>query len=258
MEGYIKMYRQLMESQVFANQTALKIWIWCLLKASHKERFVSLKTGKGNRTIKILPGQFIFGRLKAEEELNIDGSTIYRWINKFKSKDFGMIFIDANNQYSIISISNWGNYQSEKSEGEQPMSNQRTRHEPDMNTDKTVNTVKNVKEINSAIEFYPFSDFWNDYDKKIDSKKCQEKWSSISDSNRKLIKEHLPNYKKSTPDIKYRKNPATFLNGKCWNDAIIYQKNDANQFPDRPPKPSPYHNDWNSEKGEWMYSPTNR
>lgn len=142
MEGYIKLHRQLIESQVFANQTALKIWVWCLLKASRKERYFPLKIGKGSTTVKILPGQFIFGRFKAEEELNIDGSTIYRWIQKFKSEKFDMITIEANNQYSVISICNWSSYQSEKSEIEQPMSSQRTRVESDMNTDNTVNTVK--------------------------------------------------------------------------------------------------------------------
>lgn len=146
-EGYIKLHRQLIESKVFANQTALKIWVWCLLKASRKERFFPLKIGKGSTTVKILPGQFIFGRFKAEEELNIDGSTIYRWLQKFKSEEFSMITIEANNQYSIISICKWSSYQAEKSESEQPMSKQRTRLEPDMNTDNTVNTVKNKERV---------------------------------------------------------------------------------------------------------------
>ncbi|MDD2304491.1 MAG: hypothetical protein PHP53_07330 [Prolixibacteraceae bacterium] len=146
-EGYIKLHRQLIESQVFANQTALKIWVWCLLKASRKERFFPLKIGKGSTTIKILPGQFIFGRFKAEEELNIDGSTIYRWLQKFKSEEFSMITVEANNQYSIISICNWTSYQAEKSDSEQPMINQRTRLEPDMNTDNTVNTVKKKERV---------------------------------------------------------------------------------------------------------------
>lgn len=74
-------------------------------------------------------------------------------------------------------------------------------------------------------ENYSFEEFWNDYDKKIDSKKCQAKWSKISESDRMSIKAYLPEYKKSTPDIQYRKNPATFLNNSCWNDSIIYQKN---------------------------------
>jgi len=93
MEGYFKVHRKILESQVFAHQTALKIWIWCLAKVSYKERFVSVKIGKGETIIKVNPGEFIFGRFKAEEELNIDGSTIYKWINRFASPDFGMISI---------------------------------------------------------------------------------------------------------------------------------------------------------------------
>ena len=32
-------------------------------------------------------------------------------------------------------------------------------------------------------------------------------------------------YVLSTPDVKFRKNPLTWLNGKCWNDEIsIYQQ----------------------------------
>ena len=151
-QGWIKLHRQLLDSQVFASQTALKIWIWCLLKASRKERFIPLKIGKGYVTIKILPGQFIFGRHAAEEELNVDGSTIYRWIKKFESDEFSMISVEANNQYSVISICNWLSYQFEKTEDEQPMSNQRSRHEPDMNTDKTVNTVENDNNI--SVIFY--------------------------------------------------------------------------------------------------------
>ena len=33
---------------------------------------------------------------------------------------------------------------------------------------------------------------------------------------------HLPLYKKSQPNKKYRKDPATYLNNKSWNDEIIF------------------------------------
>lgn len=110
-EGSIRLYRRILDSQVFAHQTALKIWVWCLCKASFKERFISLKVGRGNTTVKITPGQFIFGRFTAEDELGIDGSTIYKWMQKFASDDFDMISIESNNQYSIITINNWDSYQ---------------------------------------------------------------------------------------------------------------------------------------------------
>jgi hypothetical protein len=154
-EGSIKLFRSILSSQVFAHQTALKIWVWCLCKASYKERFISVKIGKGNVIVKLLPGQFVFGRYKAEEDLNIDGSTIYRWLQKFASPEFDMILIESNNQYSIITICKWNEYQIEKGKKrttkEQPKSNQRTRHEPDKNTNNKDNTVN--KEYTYS-EFY--------------------------------------------------------------------------------------------------------
>jgi hypothetical protein len=34
----------------------------------------------------------------------------------------------------------------------------------------------------------------------------------------------VPKYVKDTPDIKYRKNPLTWLNGRYWEDEPIKQK----------------------------------
>lgn len=75
--------------------------------------------------------------------------------------------------------------------------------------------VKKPKTLN-----IPFSDFWNGYDKKKDTAKCEKKWSSLTDNERELIMAHIPAYVKSTPDKKYRKNPMTYFNGKCWLDEI--------------------------------------
>lgn len=112
MEGYFKVHRKIIDSQVFSNQTALKIWVWCLSKASYRDKFLSLKIGKGEVSVKIKAGQFIFGRYKAESELDIEGTTIYRWINKFASDAYEkMISLDVHNQYTIITICNWATYQ---------------------------------------------------------------------------------------------------------------------------------------------------
>lgn len=141
MEGYFKLHRKILESQVFAHQTALKIWIWCLAKASYKDRFIPLKIGRGETTVKLLAGQFVFGRFKAEEELGIDGSTIYKWIQKFASEGFDMITVESNNQYSIITICNWKEYQVNGEEKEQPSNNQVTTKEQPSNTNKNIYTV---------------------------------------------------------------------------------------------------------------------
>lgn len=65
---------------------------------------------------------------------------------------------------------------------------------------------------------YTFGEFWNDYDKKKERKKCERKWKKVSEPKRYLIKEFIPVYKKHQPDPEYRKYPSTFLNSEIWND----------------------------------------
>jgi hypothetical protein len=67
----------------------------------------------------------------------------------------------------------------------------------------------------------PFSNFWDLYSKKKDRHKCELKWEKLSEEEREQIIKHVPDYVSSTPDVMYRKNPLTYLNGKCWEDEVI-------------------------------------
>ena len=153
MEGYINLHRTLIDSMIFSSQTGLKIWIWLLLKASFKKRYVSLKIGKGETIVTIERGQLLFGRYKAEEELCIDGSTVYKWIKKLEEND--MISIKSNNQYSIITICNYDAYQGENTNEEQPSNNQVTTKEQQSNSRVTAeeqqsNTYNKVNKVNKV------------------------------------------------------------------------------------------------------------
>lgn len=158
MEGFINIHRCLLDSQVFASEKKLKVWIWLLLKACYKERFVNLKIGKGESTLKLNRGELLFGRFKAEEQLGLDGSTIYRIIKWFENEN--MVEVKTNNQYTIITICKYDSYQSLNLENEQPTNSQRTtneqdmnqirtRHEPDMNTYKKANKSNKDKKDNN-------------------------------------------------------------------------------------------------------------
>ena len=63
-----------------------------------------------------------------------------------------------------------------------------------------------------------FDEFWQIYKKKIEKAKCMEKWNKLKESDRELIIKHIPIYEKSLSDIKYLKNPMTYLNSKMWLD----------------------------------------
>ena len=159
-KGYILVSRNLLESDVFASQKLLKIWIWCLCKANFKDKTIPLKVGKGETIVNIKRGSFLFGRNKAEDELFIDGSTIYKSIKKLEEMD--MINIKSNNQYSIITINNYDTYQDNKTykvtTKEQPSNNQVTSKEQPSNTTNTLTNDKNVnneKKVNRTNKFVP-------------------------------------------------------------------------------------------------------
>lgn len=143
MEGYLKLHRQLIESTQFADPIRLKIWIWCLIKANHKKRAVPLKTGKGYTTVMVNRGQFIFGRNKAAEELNIPASTLLRHMEKLELEK--AINIRSDNQYSIITICKYEEYQSIEELSGQPTDNQRTTNGLASDTNNNDNNEKKDK-----------------------------------------------------------------------------------------------------------------
>lgn len=75
----------------------------------------------------------------------------------------------------------------------------------------------------------PFDVFWKTYAKSVAKDKCETKWKSLSDEVREKIMQHLPAYVASTPVKKFRKDPMTYLNGKGWQDDIIFDEPGINQ-----------------------------
>lgn len=78
----------------------------------------------------------------------------------------------------------------------------------------------------SVAEEYPFSEFWEFYDKKKDKQRAEKVYKKISLRDRKCIFNTLQAYKDSTPDKQYRKNPETYLRNRTWEDEIIPMGND--------------------------------
>jgi len=101
--------------------------------------------------------------------------------------------------------------------------------EREVEKEKEIEVEKEQEEFSSfeILDKYPFDEFWNYYDKKNKRESCEKKFSRLSEKEKELIWGHVPKYVKSTPEKQYRMNPETYLNGKCWNDEIIY-KNTSN------------------------------
>jgi hypothetical protein len=83
---------------------------------------------------------------------------------------------------------------------------------------KATDTIIKQKNNRTKERNLLFDKFWVMYGKSADKKKCMDKFILLSDSEIDLIFETLPIYLLKTPDVQYRKNPLTYINGKCWND----------------------------------------
>lgn len=92
-----------------------------------------------------------------------------------------------------------------------------TGYELDCNYAK-VNKVKSIKIKES--KYFEF--FWEAYNKKIDRSKCESAWSKLTEEEVQKIVATVDQYVLANPEIKFRKNPLTYLNGKCFNDEIVF------------------------------------
>ncbi|WP_079708592.1 hypothetical protein [Paraliobacillus ryukyuensis] len=158
MQGYIKVYRKLMNSPVWEDPNYLKLWMYCLMKATHKER----ETLIGNQVVDLKPGQFVTGRHSLAEDMNKGVKprnkqseiSWWRYLNNLEKLE--MLNIKKTNKYSVISIINWSQYQ----ESEQQMNNKRTTDEQQMITNKNVKNDKNVKKKESHKQVYDESSLY--------------------------------------------------------------------------------------------------
>jgi phage replication O-like protein O len=80
------------------------------------------------------------------------------------------------------------------------------------------------KETNKERTCYPFQDFWDDYDKKVDKQKAKKRYRKLDEKERQAIKEFIPYYKVHQPDAQFRKHPTTFLNNRSWEDQWIVKE----------------------------------
>jgi len=112
-----------------------------------------MKTGRGEITIEIHPGQFVFGRHTASKELGMVESTVWKRMNKLKNTQ--NLNIESNSQYSIISIINWGIYQQDNNNSDSKSNRQVTGKEQASNTNKNDKNDKNEKNKEKGRNFIP-------------------------------------------------------------------------------------------------------
>ena len=226
-QGYIKLYRQITDTPVWADSDKLKLWLMCLMKATHDEKTQVV----GNQIIELKAGQFITGRSALSDEFNrdvkkdrrVDGLTLFRWLSLFEK----MLNIKKTNKYSLVTVLNWDKYQGQRTSNEQQLNNKRTSNEQQLNTNKNDKNVKNVKnEKKEDICYQQIADMYNNT--------CVSfpRLTKLSDARKKAIKARLKTY--TADDLQkafFLAEQSDFLKGannRNWSATFDWMLKDTN------------------------------
>lgn len=154
MEGWIQLHRQLLVSDIFQNEKMLKVFVYCLLKASHKDH----KQKVGRQTVELKPGQFVFGRKKASVELNMNESTLRDYM--YALRDENTIDIKSANKFSVITVVNWELYQSKEENADNKYDNKKTTKGQQKDTNNNGNNGNNGNKKESPKQVYDESSLY--------------------------------------------------------------------------------------------------
>ena len=161
LNGYIKLYRKLIQWGWYQDNVVKSLFLHCLLMASFRDF-----TWMGNC---LKAGQFITSYKSLSEELGFSIQQVRTAIKKLESTE--EITSKSTNKYTIITVMNWENYQVEEESSntvsnnpttnEQQTDNKQTTNEQQTDNKQTTNeqqhrknyknykNVKNVKKYNT-------------------------------------------------------------------------------------------------------------
>ncbi|WP_216831704.1 replication protein [Alkalihalobacterium elongatum] len=147
LQGYVKIYRKTMNSSVWQDPELFRLWMYCLMKATHTKH----KTLVEKQEITLYPGQFITGRFKLQFEYNkglaprkqVRDTTLWNWLKKLKK--FGNVDIKSYNKFSIVTIIHWNDYQESLTTKSQQNDNNLPANIQQSDTNKNGNNAENDK-----------------------------------------------------------------------------------------------------------------
>jgi len=108
MNGFIKLHRQIENSQVFEDPHLLKTWLWILCRAVWKP--VKMRVG-----IEVQPGQFITTYRRAAEALSVSPATVKRHFKRLEFME--QIALKSDTRFTVVSVSNYRVFQTEGEKG---------------------------------------------------------------------------------------------------------------------------------------------
>ena len=141
-QGWIKLYRKILENPLIEKPKYLSLWVILLLKANHKDNPM---IWNGENTL-VKEGQFITSRKKLSIQSGIKESTVERILKYFEKEQ--QIGQQTNNKFRFITIINWKNYQ--KTDSTTDKRRTTDRQQADTNKNDKKENKENITETSSV------------------------------------------------------------------------------------------------------------
>jgi len=189
-----------MSSAIWSDANYLKLWIYCLLEASHKDR----KQLVGNEMISLERGQFVTGRFSLSDEMNrgvkpkqrLSERTWFRYLENLEM--WGMLTIKSTNKYSVVTINKYDDYQgvfnNDVQQTDHQVSNKSPSNDQQMTTNNNVNNANNVNKKDSRKQvydetslYYKMTDYFYKLILKNNPQHKKPNYQKWSDDFRKLV-----------------------------------------------------------------------
>ena len=137
MEGWIKVYRKILDWEWFNVDNTFKVFMYLLLAANHKD--------KKWRGITVKKGQLIASHSDISKKTGVSVRSVRTCINRLKST--GELTIKATNRYSVLTICNYVDYQSEEVDSDKQTDKQLDKQATSKRQASDKPSNKNVKNI---------------------------------------------------------------------------------------------------------------
>lgn len=130
LNGYIKLYRKLVKWGWYQDSVVKSLFLHFLLTASFRDFVLMGKSFKA--------GQLITGRKKLAEELNFSERQIRTAMEKLKST--GEVTYETTNKFTIVTVVNWEDYQSNEEIPTKSATNER----PALSVNKLLTSIETL------------------------------------------------------------------------------------------------------------------
>jgi DNA-binding PadR family transcriptional regulator len=219
MPGWIKIERDIQSHWIWQDEKYFRWWMTILLNVNYEAKKFPV-----NALLFICnPGESFRSIEEWRHLFSCSKPTVYKFFKLLEND--GMITTKTvgkgNRRKHLLTVVNWQKYQQQETEN---FTENKPETLPKINPKLYRKCTTNKNDKNEKNDF---DRFWDLYDKKTGKVKSQKLWAKLSKTEKETILNHIPLYKRATPEKQFRKNPETYLRNRAWEDEIIKPTNGA-------------------------------